>query len=289
MTAFAADISHYQAGITLSELRKAGVSAVVLKVTESDNFADSSFTSYLAEARRIGMPVAAYHFLHSGNIAAQAAWCARHTPADVPVFVDAEGGLSVSQGKAFASALKARGRRVPVIYNSHNPGPGYGWWRAAYLSDPSGDLRGTYARQGGDSGRGWVAGVDMWQYCQHGHISGHGARDIDWDAFRGTGAQLIATGWWLTHEEDDVQLTDRVALGTGAQQVLRSITGQQVTEMQVGDLLQRVLGNVLAINYRPAIDVEALAEALAAHLPAGSDARAVAVAVADELTTRLQE
>jgi hypothetical protein len=76
-------------------------------------------------------------------------------------------------------------------------------------------------------------------------------------------------------EGDDTQLTDKVGLGTGTRAVLQQITGTEITEMEVGDLLQRVLGNVLALANRPAVDVEALAEQLSRETDAATIAAAL--------------
>jgi hypothetical protein len=99
---------------------------------------------------------------------------------------------------------------------------------------------------------------------------------------------MIRSGTFTDQEETDMQLSDRVPLGAGTRAVLERITGQPADTMELADLLQRILGQVLSIGLRPPVDVDALAEALLAHLPPGSDAQAVARAVAADLAARLQ-
>ncbi len=210
MTVFVADISDYQRGLTIRELRDAGMVAVVIKATEGESHQQRYFAGWVADARRLGMPVAAYHFLHDGDnnyLVRQAANTARVVPDDVPVFVDAEGGVGIAPAQRYAEHLTRQGLHVPVIYNAHDPGPHYGWWRARYLTNPTGSAQAIYTRQGGDTGRGWVAGVDMWQFTSRGRIPGYSG-DVDISAYRGTAAELAATGWFFpreaTRKDDDM-------------------------------------------------------------------------------------
>jgi len=90
--------------------------------------------------------------------------------------------------------------------------------------------------------------------------------------------------------EDDMELTDQVALGPGTRAVLKELTGADVPSMPVWDLLQRVLGNVLStgINVGHIFDYDALATSIVAKLPAGVSAPTaadVAAAVRAEFTT----
>jgi hypothetical protein len=88
-------------------------------------------------------------------------------------------------------------------------------------------------------------------------------------------ARSLVIGF-ATPKEDDVQLSDKVGLGTGTQQVLKQLTGQTITEMQVGDLLQRLLGNVLSTStavghlQQSPVDVVALAAEIVRQLPVGT-------------------
>ena len=49
----------------------------------------------------------------------------------------------------------------------------------------------------------------------------------------------------IDREKHDMELTDMVQLGPGARHMIKEITGEDVSQMPVEDLLQRVLGQVL--------------------------------------------
>lgn len=194
MTQFIIDISSYQRGLPIEDLPRQGFAAIILKASEGTGWTDPTFAGFCARAKRVGLAVAAYHYLHTGSEAAQAAHCAACVPRDVPVFVDCEAGATLAGTYTFARALRAAGRRVPVIYCSNQP-TGYGWWRAAYLSDPVGYASVVYARNGGDTGSGWRPGVDMWQFGSRCQISGY-TGNVDVSAYRGSRDSLYQTGWW---------------------------------------------------------------------------------------------
>jgi len=199
MTIFIADISHYQAGLSMQTLHRSGFAAVILKACEGVTYVDPSFAGWLAQARSLGLPVAAYHFVHPGGWSGQAALIRRVVPADVPVWLDVEGGSTRDDAYAIADLVRAAGGTLGGIYHGAQPKPGYGgWWRAAYFSDPSGSAVQTYAALGGDRGAGWAPGPDLWQFCQHGRIPGYAGGDVDFSAFRGTRDQLLGSGWFWT-------------------------------------------------------------------------------------------
>lgn len=214
MTIFVADASHYQAGLSMQSLADQGIVGVILKATEGTSFVDSSFAGQLQAARDAGLLTAAYHFLHAGNQAAQARHTASVVPADVPIWADVEGGSTREDAYPYCDELRRRGRIVGGIYFGAVPKDGYGgWWRAGYLSDPSGFASVAYAKQGGDASVGWGPfhghTPDLWQYCQHGRITGFSG-DVDFSAFRGTLAELAASGWFWVPPNlgDDMPLTN---------------------------------------------------------------------------------
>ena len=215
MTVFVVDVSHYQAGLSMQSLKDQGFAAVILKVTEGLTYRDSSFAGWLAECRKIGLPVAAYHFLHPSSLVEQARITATLVPADVPVWVDAEAGSTVAQAVTYGNALRALGRQVAGIYSGAHPPTGYGgWWHADYVTDPVDTAAGAYARLGGDTGRGWRTSApapDLWQFCQHGRVSGYSG-DVDFSAYRGTVAQLLSHGWFLARAIDPITISREASM-----------------------------------------------------------------------------
>jgi GH25 family lysozyme M1 (1,4-beta-N-acetylmuramidase) len=217
MTVFVLDASHYQVGLPVASLRSQGFVALILKATDGATYTDPSFAGYLAAGRKAGLMMAAYHFLHSATdaqLAAQAAHTAAVVPADIPVWIDVEGGSTRDEAYVYAAALRSKGRTAGGIYNSTQPAKTYGgWWRAAYGSDPAGSAPAAYKTNGGDGSPQWEAGTirhpDLWQFCQHGRISGYSG-DVDISAYRGTAAQLASTGWFWspTDGSTDMPLTD---------------------------------------------------------------------------------
>lgn len=73
-------------------------------------------------------------------------------------------------------------------------------------------------------------------------------------------------------EDDDMELTDKVGLGPGARTAVLNATGQQIRELTLADLLQRMFGLLVTLAYRPAgsLDIEALAEELARETDAAA-------------------
>lgn len=212
MTLFVIDASNHNPGLPVESLTEQGFAALILKCSEGASFVDPLFGGYVQRARACNLPVAAYHFLHPGAASTQAVNCARVVPADIPIWLDAEGGATRDDAYAVGAELRRLGRVVAGIYHGAQPKAGWGgWWRAAYLSDPAGNAVSTYRAQGGDSGRGWLLGVDLWQFCQHGRIAGVSG-DVDFSAFRGTLPDLLSRGWFHTRVIDPITITREVPM-----------------------------------------------------------------------------
>jgi Glycosyl hydrolases family 25 len=204
VTVFIADISSYQAGLTVAQLKAAGFSAVILKATEGTGWTDPQFAHWLTEARTLNFPVAAYPFIHPGNGDAQAAHFRSVVPADIPGWLDCEAGATRADSYAVAAGIRSRAGLVAGIYNGSQPAAGYGWWRAAYLSNPAGTPASAYAALGGDASRAWV-GQDLWQFTSRCRIPGWSG-DLDASAFRGTVVELLAHGWFQHRAIDPVTI-----------------------------------------------------------------------------------
>lgn len=85
MTIHFPDIFSGQAGISL-----AGALAVITKATEDTGYVNPDYAAAKSRAAASGTSFAAYHFLHAGNAAAQAAHAFAVVGAGVPLMVDFE-------------------------------------------------------------------------------------------------------------------------------------------------------------------------------------------------------
>jgi GH25 family lysozyme M1 (1,4-beta-N-acetylmuramidase) len=68
------DISHHQTSADFAAVARAGHQFVALKVTESTNYVDPTFSARRAAAHAAGLVVGLYHFARAGNAAGEAAW-----------------------------------------------------------------------------------------------------------------------------------------------------------------------------------------------------------------------
>lgn len=203
MTVFGLDISHHQdLGLDLARCKREGINFVFIKATEGNTFVDSEFAANLAEARRAGLLVAAYHYVRaSAGAALQVAWIARHVPKDVPVILDVEANSGhIALTRDLVARLKAAGYRVPLLYL-----PRWYWqqigspslaglpplWSSRYpdnvvglLDDEWDDVPAHYW-----DGYGGL-NVAVLQFTSSARIAGH--QPLDANAYRGTTAQLAA-------------------------------------------------------------------------------------------------
>ena len=204
-TSYVIDVSHYQAGLKIAALKAQGYAAVILKCTEGSTYADPSYADFLAQAEACGMPVAAYHFLHTGSGDRQAAWLAKNIrDKSVPVMIDAEAGGKPRWADvlAFIAGCTKRGLEVTLLYlprsywaaiGSPSLKGAPGIVNAAY---PAGYTRGYgSALYPGNSDSHWDAygGVvaTLWQYTSAAKIDGYSG-NVDVSAFRGGPDQLAA-------------------------------------------------------------------------------------------------
>lgn len=194
-TLFIADISSHQRGLSVRQLRSAGFSAVIIKCSQGGGYINPLFAGWVDEAKSLGFRVSSYHFLEPGNWDAQAAEIHRADPdPTIPIWLDAEAGATRTDAIEVANRLRRLGQRLAGFYGPRPPAGYGGWWRPAYLSDPSGQVSDVYRRQGGDSSSAWV-GQDIWQFCQWGQVPGF-AGDVDFSAYRGSLSTLDSTGWF---------------------------------------------------------------------------------------------
>lgn len=313
MTTYGPDISSYQAGLDLSRL--ADASFVIAKASEGTYYTDSQYQGWRRQAAALKRPFVWYHFLSTEDATAQVA----HTKACVgdltlPGMIDFEPTPkmrpTLAQMYAYANAAKAAGLRIRLVYLPR--------WFWQELGSPS--LSGMTARglalvsssypggtgtapqlYPGDKASGWnsYGGVTPALY-QYTNQASDGGQKLDYNAFRGTVADLLTT------------------LGQGAEAHMGTIPatiGQKWPEIAAefpanapfdddGALIwadggaraaalyakqARDAVNALAakIQQPPAVDVKALAAALAPLLQQGATADQMATAVVAHLATTL--
>ena len=193
MTLYFPDVSAFQAGISL-----AGAPAVAIKATEGAGWTSSDYAPAIGRARMAGAFAIAYHFLHAGSAAAQAAHA--HTVAGrTPMMLDAEPTGSSRPGMGdvcgFIDAYRRLGGTCNLVYL-----PRWYWnqigcpslgplasrkcalWSSAYTG---------YTDDG--HGTGWMpyGGLTpaIWQYTDSHSFNG---QRVDFNAYRGTLVQLKA-------------------------------------------------------------------------------------------------
>jgi Glycosyl hydrolases family 25 len=226
------DVSSAQAGMSL-----AGAQAVCVKITEGTGYVNPAAPEFKRQADTEGALLFAYHFLHQGNPAAQAAWCFAHN-GRVPLMVDCEpaGGSEpkLADLTGFIDEYRTLGGICHLAYlprwywaNPVNAG-GLGSPSLTPLAERDMALVSSDYVPYSDTGPGWepYGGMipDVWQWTSVAHWNG---RLVDRNAFKGTVAQLrtlITTGSItppkpaapVVEEEDDMQLLP----GDGAETII---------------------------------------------------------------------
>ena len=191
MTVFYPDVSHFQAGLSLS-----GAQLVMAKATEGTTYRDASFPGFKQWCNEHGVWFAAYHFLHAGNAAAQAQFCKTVVPDGVGLMIDCEptgpSNPNLSDVMAFTTEYRKIGGRVHLLYLPE--------WYWKQLGSPDLHLMADNDRLAlvsswygpySDTGYGWTpyGGVDpaIWQYTDTQDFNG---QKVDFNAYRGTLAEL---------------------------------------------------------------------------------------------------
>ena len=179
------DISHYQAGLTIQQLRDAGMDFAILKVTEGTYLKDESAFEFYRQAYELGFPVGCYCYSHAINAQqamGEAAFLMdtiKGFPMPCGVFLDIEEQktldlphdtlLNVIRG--WCAGIGGRGY-IPGIYSSE----GTLWSKISPDELPDGCLV-------------WVAKwsnaqpsmrCDVWQNSDNGRVDGYGG-PIDTD------------------------------------------------------------------------------------------------------------
>jgi len=202
-TVYGVDNSHYQypgLAYDADKLIGQGYRFFIAKATQGARYQDPSYHDYRAEAERVGGLFAAYHFLTNESAEAQAENCVKFvTDASIPWMVDVEAnGANLAIANAFRAAMKAKGRRVTLLYM-----PKWYWetlgkpslrgWKVVSSVYPSSAHKVGSALYPGAKGEGWAVygGVKpiIWQFASSGKVDGY-AGNVDLDAFNGTLSSL---------------------------------------------------------------------------------------------------
>jgi len=179
------DISNYQKGLTIQQLKQSGKDFAIIKVTEGTNFMDACAFNFYKEAYETGFPVGAYCYSHAIN-AQQAMAEAKFLldrinkfPMPCGIFIDIETeqqlNLPAEQLKqvilGWCAAIGGAGY-LPGVYSSE----GTLWSKISPDDIPAGTLV-------------WVARwsntqpsiqCDLWQNSDNGRIEGYdGPVDTD--------------------------------------------------------------------------------------------------------------
>ena len=193
ITVYFPDVSAFQKGISLR-----GAPAAAIKATEGTGWTSSDYSSAVGRARAAGCFAIAYHFLHAGSVAAQAAH-AHAVAGSTPMMLDTEPTGTSRPGMGdtlgFIDAYRKLGGTVNLVY--------FPRWYWSQIGSPS--LSGlatrkcalwssAYTGYTDDShGTGWMPYGGMtpaiWQYTDAHGFNGY---KVDFNAYRGSLDQLKA-------------------------------------------------------------------------------------------------
>jgi hypothetical protein len=230
MTIFGPDISSYQSGLSLSRL--ADASFVIAKTTEGTYYTDADYQAWRSQAAQLRKPFVWYHFLSGESTSAQAA----HTAANVgdsalPGMLDAEPEGSYSPSLAqivgYIDAAIARGLNLRLVYLPRWYWEQIGSPDLSEISSRGVSLVSSQYPGGsgspaviypGDGAAGWESYGGMTPLIyQFTNQASDGGQPLDYNAFRGTTAQLVSA-LSSSLEDDDMPAfaTGVIAPGPGA-------------------------------------------------------------------------
>lgn len=192
-TLYYPDVSGYQRGISFS-----GAPACCVEATESTNYTSPDYGPAKGRAASAGAWFFAYHFLHAGNAAGQAAYC-QGVVGGTPLMLDVEVTGSSQPGMADTTGFIDRYRQLGGICNlCYLPR-----WYWQQIGSPS--LGGLISRKvavvssaytgytDASNGTGWqpYGGItpSIWQYTDAHAFNG---QKVDFNAYRGSLDQLEA-------------------------------------------------------------------------------------------------
>jgi hypothetical protein len=228
------DISHYQAGLSLT-----GASFVVAKATEGTGYTDPSYAGFRDQADRLGIGFAAYHWIDTSDLAAQA-MKAYSVAGGRPLMWDAEAaGATVPRLVELTTRYRALGGNPRAVYLPH-----WWWWQ---LGSPSllplanaglFLISSNYPTSGyTPTGPGWAPYGGMtpqiWQYTDKQQFNG---QPVDFNAYRGTLDELH-TLWGLSVSDPSMGATPMMIATDGVKYYLcDGMRSRPVDVHQIPDL-----------------------------------------------------
>lgn len=303
MTIFFPDISSYEYGLSIAP----GTVAVIAKATEGTYYRDANYAGFKAQAAAVGAIFSAYHFLKAGGGAAQAdyyhAW-AGAVPCMLDVETEGASKPTVLDCLAFINRLRDIGGRVWGAYF-----PAWYWEQVggSLASLGVAVVSSNYTAYS-DTGPGWApyggAAPVIWQYT---NAQSYGGQLVDFNAFKGTVAQLAAlingttpiTGDDMALTPEEIQAIAAAVYNYGREditdkgQVLHNaplgqmVHGAWVALNDPGAAIPQMREQLNNLFHRPVFDAGAFAAAVtpviqaavAAGLPADEIAQKIAEAV----------
>lgn len=211
-TTWGIDISNHQGIVDLDRVKSEDFSFVWAKVSEGPSFRDQFWPGTRDHARRIGLILAGYHYVRTGDPDAQARNFVEHLgDKSIPAMLDfEEGSGGIEQFWAVKNAIEALGVRVALSYI-----PDWYWERIGKpdLSKVPGLIASEYVSGSGyasvlypgNSSPFWKSyggrTPDILQFTSSALVAG---KSMDANAFRGTPEQLRALLGTTTTGDDDL-------------------------------------------------------------------------------------
>ena len=191
------DISHFQKGLTIRQLREAGFAFAILKVTEGTGLVDDAAFPFYYEAYELGFPTGCYCYSRALSPAAARAEAAKLLetingfPMPCGIFLDMEApeqlalpaGMLFEIARAWCAAVTAAGY-VPGIYGSER----CIWAKLDPGALPDGTLV-WVARYGPEPD----TPCDLWQSSDRGSVPGYGG-PVDIDEVRSAYFERLVQG-----------------------------------------------------------------------------------------------
>lgn len=204
MTLFGPDLSHFQAGINLAQVKAEGCTFVICKVSQGATWRDPAWPGFRDDARLHGLELVGYHMVTRDDPAAQAANCrAALGDPSIPLGLDWEesGGsgdwsnFMRTLGAFRGAGLNVRLAYAPRWYWQQQGSPdmraaGLPLWASRYVSSGVGPPTQMYPAVQPQQWDGYGGlQVGLLQFTDRAHIAG---KLVDCNAYRGTPAELHA-------------------------------------------------------------------------------------------------
>lgn len=170
-------------------LKQRPVQFAFIRVTKSDSLVDSLYQNYYTEAKKLGIPCGAYHFLTdtvSGKVQAEIFLShARLEPGDLPPVLDVEidSPTIVEKAKEWLEIVENKCGVIPIIYSNMHV---FGKW---VKNDPILNTHDLWlAKTKGEMPD--EPNCKFWQFTHEGHVWGIIDNVVDINLFNGTHEEL---------------------------------------------------------------------------------------------------